>query len=326
MKYLEFSILILCFLSLVGCGKQTKDEKRDEAILSARISLTQGKCQEAIDTLESVGRDWVNADYLTTLSSAYSCRAGFSQIVFFATDVSKVDSSNIFGSFSTFTTSEADKNPDSDPKYSDNQTGLDLLLYAGNITSPSHAGRANYFAARDLGNISSQGIYLVAAQLGKFVKYYANVNSAGRKGLGGGPNTCYYTYTDVTALAAVLYLNTNTSNDTCDAGSPLGHSDLDINVETQADVKRRMCRGVILFNNFIDLFLGTTLSASSELTQLKNIEDDIESYISNCTVGGTGGINIGALCNVRSQSACESTATIQNLEIYFAAIFESLTI
>ncbi|MFZ4712234.1 MAG: hypothetical protein ACOYL6_00865 [Bacteriovoracaceae bacterium] len=322
----HFSLLFLLLIFCFGCGQSAK-EKKDSAILSARISLTLGRCQDAIDTLESLGRDHFNADYLTTLASAYSCRAGFSQIVFFGTDVAKISSSNINGSFSKFTTSPMTDSatPDTDAKFSDLQTAIDILIYAGNLSTPSNAGRSQYFNSRDLGNISTQALYMVVAQIGKLAKYYGNPDSTGLKGMGSGINTCYYTYADPQAVAAIAWINANTSNDTCNALSPAGHPDFDTGVETIANVKKRMCRGVVLFNNFVDLALGTTLSAGSEFTSLKSVQVEIEDYIVSCAIS-TSGTPLGTLCNERSQSSCEATATLQNLEIYYAAIFEPLHI
>ena len=316
-----FFVYLFC---LTGCG-QTAKEKRDSAILSARISLTQGNCQQAIDTLESAGRDQFSADYLTTLSSAYSCRAGFSQVAFFGTDVSKIDGANIEGSFSTFSTSPLTSGytPDTDTKFQDLQTAIDVLLYAGNLSTPSHAGRSTYFSSRELGNISTQALYLLVAQLGKFGKYYGNSNSSGLKGLGTGTNNCYFKYTDAQAVAAIFWLNTNTANDTCTPGSLLGHPDLDTGIQTASDVTKRMCRGVILFNNFVDVFIGTTLSAGSQFDAIRNIQDDIQTYISSCNVTGSS-TPLGALCNVRSQTECETVATDSLLQVYYAAIFEAL--
>jgi hypothetical protein len=321
-KKILFLFFIL-FLGLIGCGQSAK-EKRDSAILSARISLTQGNCQQAIDTLESAGRDQFSADYLTTLSSAYSCRAGFSQVVFFGNDVSKIDGSNIQGSFSTFSTSPLTTGftPDTDLKFKDLQTAIDVLLYAGNLSSPSHSGRSNYFSSRELGNISTQALYLLVSQLGKFGKYYGNSNSNGLKGLGTGTNKCYFEYTDAQAIAALSWLNTNSTNDTC---SPTfaGHPDLDVVIQTQADITKRMCRGVILFNNLVDVFIGTTLSTASQFDSIRNIQDDIQAYIVSCNVSGSS-TPLGALCNVRSQTECENLATIPLLQRYYAAVYEAL--
>jgi hypothetical protein len=245
-------------------------------------------------------------------------------VAFFGTDVSKIDGANIEGSFSTFSTSPLTSGytPDTDTKFKDLQTAIDVLLYAGNLSTPSHAGRSTYFSSRELGNISTQALYLLVAQLGKFGKYYGNSSSSGLKGLGTGTNQCYFQYTHWQAVAAITWLNTNTANDTCNLGS-LGHPDLDTGIQTATDVTKRMCRGVILFNNFVDVFIGTTLSAGSQFDAIRNIQDDIQTYISSCNVTGSS-TPLGALCNVRSQTECETVATVSLLQVYYAAIFEAL--
>jgi hypothetical protein len=322
---MRFTLLWIGLIFLTSCG-QSQNEKTTSAILSAKISLTNNDCQKAIDALEAVGRDQSNAEYLSTLASAYACRAGFSEITLLGSDAKKISSANILGSFSTFSTSPM-TSADSDAKYNDLQTAINILLYAGGISVPAHASRARVFNSRDLGNLSTQAIYMVLAQIGKYAKYYGNPNTLGAKGQGANTNSCYFEYADVNALAAVGYLNTNTSNDTCDALSTAGegHPDLDIGVETPANVKRRMCQGAMLFNNLIDLLLGTTLSTASSVTSITQLESSIESYISNCSISSTGGTTIGiSLCGIRSQSVCEATSTMADLEIFFAAVFEAL--
>ncbi len=168
-----------------------------------------------------------------------------------------------------------------------------------------------------------QALFITAAQIGKFTKYYSNPNADGLKGTGGSANTCYFTYTDATALTALTWLNVNSTNDTCAWGSPVGHIDLDVGTQTVDNIKKRMCRGVVLFNNFVDLFTNVILGVGSELVELKDIQDDIANYISNCNASGSS-TALGLLCNQKSQSACESTASVANLQVYFAAVFEPL--
>jgi len=78
------------FFLLCSCGKKTSEEV-EEAIDLAQTYLSDNKCEKAIDVLESVGRDRSNANYLQVLASAYSCRAGYSDIVFLTTELVKIN-------------------------------------------------------------------------------------------------------------------------------------------------------------------------------------------------------------------------------------------
>lgn len=324
-KYLPLFFIFSVTIFFSGCGKDS-DQKRADALLSARIKLTNGDYQGAIDTLESIGRDPNSADYMSTLSSAYAGKAGFSEIKLLGSDIAQISASgttSALGGFARFSTSANQIDPELDAKFLNLQKAIDLLLYAGNVSSSSHSNRASKFSKRDIGNLNTQMIYMITAQIGKFVNYYGNASATtGRKGLGTSfTNECFYQYTDATALTAITYLNTNPLNNICDSADP-GHPDI---LGATAQTISRMCRGVVLFNNYIDLFINTALGTASNVTNLSNFSSTINTYInSSCQVSNAGNVNLGALCSVKDQDTCESVATISTLEVYFAAIFESL--
>lgn len=323
-KTVNYFFLIFACLVFASCGKDS-DQKRAEALLSARIKLTNGDYQGAIDTLENIGRDPYSADYMSTLASAYAGKAGFSEIKLFGSDIallSATGTTSSLGGFARFSTSSVATDPDTDANFLNLQRAIDLILYAGEVSASSHANRSAKFSSRDLGNLNTQAIYMITAQIGKFVNYFGNANSFGVKGLGTTfTNECFYQYTDVTAQSAITYLNTNPLNNICDINDP-GHPDI---TGSSATTISRMCRGVVLMNNYIDLFINTALGTATNLTNLSTFSSTINTYInSSCNVPNAGGVNLGALCTVKDQTACEAQATMPALEIYYAAIFESL--
>lgn len=322
-QFLHSIFLILIFSVAVSCGKDS-DQKRSEGLLSARIKLTNGDYQGAINDLEALGRDPYSADYMSTLASAYAGKAGFSEIKFFGSDlalISATGTTSAFGGFARFSTSSM-TDPDLDAKFNNLQTAINLLLYAGEVSSSSHANRSAKFSARDTGNMNTQAMYMITAQLGKLLNYFGNASINGEKGLGTTfTNQCFYQYTDASALTAITYLNTGSLNNICDNGDP-GHPDI---AGASATTISRMCRGVVLMNNYIDLFVNTALGTATNLSNLSSLSGTINTYInSSCNVPNAGGVNLGVLCTVKDQDTCESTATIAALQVYYAAIFESL--
>lgn len=315
-------IIFSIFVTVFGCGKKTTEEKRDQAIISAKILLSSNECQKAIDLLEGVGRDHYHAEYLQTLSSAYACRAGFSEIKLFSSDFTFLtdgSSTSLLGGLSRFSTSSITGFADS--KFLDLQKAIDLLLYSGGVSIPSHASRSQKFSSRDLSNMNIQGIFMLMAQLGRFSNYLGNPNTNGLKGSGALTNQCFYAYVDATAQNTITALNTNPLNNTCDNGD-LGHTEI---AGATAQTISRMCRGVILMNNLMDLTENTVLNLGSSNSSIQTYIDALNSYINNSSCNVTAlGVNLGAMCAIKDLETCEQTATISELEIYFSAVYEAL--
>src|SRR5690606_2447915 len=84
-------LFILCLL--VSCSKK-KPEEVLEAIDVAQTLLSDSQCDKAIDVLPGVGIQSKDAIYLQVLSSAYACKASYSEITFIADDVSSISTTN----------------------------------------------------------------------------------------------------------------------------------------------------------------------------------------------------------------------------------------
>lgn len=312
MKVWPFLITIILLIS--SCGKSA-DEEVEDAILSANISLSAGDCQDAITTLEGIGRKNKNVVYLKTLASAYACRAGYSTIDFFTTDLALTVTPAPFGGMSRYTLAQLTfQDPlENDPKFIDMQTAINLLLYAGGIassTEPLSTERAKYFSTADLADLNAQLLYLEMVQLGIIVKTYGDT-VAGVKGAGSLTNNCLTTYT--------VYNVAPVGGGACNATNS-GHAQTDRALVSAAARKRRLCHGVVLLNGVFELLpalITTALPAGSQA--------GANAAITAITAAKTAAGAIGQVLNTQNQNACEDDNIVSelNLEKYYAFLMET---
>ncbi len=309
MKNVLILFLILLFYS---CAKSPIEESSD-AIDIALTHLSHEKCDDALEVLQDLGNQPSNAIYLQVLASAYACKASFNELSFIATDLTVLDATStetIMTSLVKFSLS-SETEADSD-NYSNLLSGINVLL--GSTTgSPSHTGRVTKFGSRKAGDMSVQALILNLVNLGKFLNYYGNVNASGAKGQGSNTNSCFINYSDPRAtsqIGAGVGGVCNSNND--------GHPDLD---KTTTAGKRRMCEGLVLLTNVIDIIDNLDLSSSTELTILEDLSTQVNTFLSAATAAG-----IGSLVTMTSQSTCEtamSTASnLNDLEFFYSIIFE----
>jgi hypothetical protein len=322
-------LLLLLLLLVSGCS-QTTEEEVAEAVLSANIYLSSRKCDKAISVLEEVGRQTGNASYLKTLASAYACAGGFNELTFFGSDLALIGTPTPFGGPSTFSTRTMTAADDS--QYESLQEAINILLYAGGIATtknPSGDLRATYFNDQDAKDINVQLMYMILAQYGRFLYYYGNTSSVGAKGEGAqGTNTCFFDYDNALTYNA----GANTMGDYLDgleaggnkcgsAGS--GHSDFN----PAATKVARLCQGVVLFNNFLDVlphFIDAfTGSGVDDFSALSTIQTAVNGYSTVLVAAKSGTENVVA---VKSQARCESenSATDEYLQFYYAFFYEVL--
>lgn len=323
---MKIIIFFFIFLSFCSCGKNDEQEVND-AIETALIHLTHSECDDAIEVLEKIGRKNKNAIYLKTLSSAYACKAGYSTVKFFGTNLKKISSvqNSFFGSLTKFTTSPMTSPTDSN--FVNLQKAIDILLYAGGIDNSSSENRGTIFSAEENQDINIFLVYLTLTQLGKFIFYYGNANpTAGTKGTGSSANGnsnnltngCFYNYNPVDATLANTISVARAANilGSCTAAAS-GHELL--TPLPNANTVTRMCQGITLFNNLVDLILNTTIPTNGEsLKDLSNTIDDLCSSISGA----------GSICTVKDQTQCEedfsASPQTDKLQLYFFSIFETL--
>jgi len=306
--------LIFTLFLFVSCAKTT-DEKVAEAIDVANSYLSKGKCQSAIDTLEDVGRQGSNGVYLQVLASAYACRAGFSELTFLLTDLDVMTQSNdILTNLSIISTSPEDET-DSD-SYLDLQTAINLLIDS-TAAAPSQSARNTKFGTRRAGDMGTQALLMMFAQLGKFLHYYGDVNpTTGVKGGGSGSNNCFIAYTDNTAIG----LLSGTCNST---GTRTGHIDLSLSSGLSA-TKSKLCEGLMLVTNIIDTINNIQIPQDSTLSALDSVKTEINSMKTAIYTGG-----LETLLDTTDQTTCttlvaptDNSGEFENLQRIYASLFE----
>lgn len=307
-------IFILVLFILVSCAQNTK-EKVDAAIDVALTHLSKYECDEAISVLNDAGNDNSNAIYLQVLASAYACKASFNEVSFLADDLPSLDASspaNIFKSFSSMSLS-TETVVDSD-EYVSIRQGISVLLNSSS-GAPSQVNRTTKFGARKSGDMGVQALVLSVVNLGKFLHYYGNTSSSGVKGGGPKTNTCFINYTDTRARAAV----------TSGAGACTvfnnGHADLAFTAGNLPAAKRRLCEGLMLMTNVLDIMDNLDLSDAGALSKLSDIADQVETFKTLANAAG-----LGTLINMTSQSACETALNTQSnlddMELMYSIMFE----
>jgi hypothetical protein len=319
MKKWTVYLYVFCFFS--SCGK-SDDQKIQDAILSASYYLSSGSCQSAIDVLENLGRQNTNARYLKTLASAYSCRAGFSTLTYFSNDLSKTATPSPLGGTTLYSTSTVSVSTPfaNDQNYLDLTTAMNILLYAGGISSgtePTASERANYFSSDDQAEINSQLMFIQLVLLGKFMGAYGAANSSGVK------TSCFTSYSN--APTDVQTIITGGAGGACTTTSG-GSTQLSSStaVISAAVRKTRLCQGVVIFNGLLESMPLVLASISGDsLGSLSGITDVIDDLKDDLTTAYPG---IGTVLTTLNQTNCEdnSAVPVADIETYYAALFETI--
>lgn len=268
--------------------------------------LSNEKCNDAIKILEDLKDQDKNPVWIKTLASAYACKAGFNEIKFVDTDVASIDSSFLLKSISILS-------------YSD-ETSVDSANYLAMKKALTILGRSDFkqatrnsdFGVRHGEDMGVQVLIYSIMQLGKYLNWYGDVDSTGKKGAGTNTNLCYLNYTYAPAIAVVGSLpGTNACN-----GINKGHPDLAANRIV------RMCEGLTLMTNIYDTLNTIDLSTSSTLSSLENIVAELNTYRTTANAAG-----VGYLLDVTSPSACETllanASDMNNAEFLFALVLET---
>ncbi len=315
-------LVSLSLLTLGACSSGNK-EKIEDGIDSALyyLSLPTPNCQKAIEELEKIGRQTTNALYLRTLASAYACRGSYGELIFFG-DIGNISSnvSSFFGSLTTLGLAvQTAPEPDS---FLDVQRALDVLLYAGGQTTPSYTNLVTIFGQRQANNLSMQTLFMLLTQLGRFNYYYGNVNASGQKGLGGGSNNCFYPYPGL--IQTTIADSADTGGRCNSSNSPVGHPQLNIATPglTNAIINRRLCYGVVIVNNLINILTNIEFSNNDALGAIVDLKDTLDTVLSQAQ--SIPDPDFQAFLEVRSQSQCETILNADNEvgQYYFASVFE----
>ncbi len=312
-------LLIWTFILLLSsCGGDP--EEVTNAIDEANFLLTDRNCAEARAALDAVGYQANNARYIGVYASTFACEANYSTVNFFADDLTNLNSAagGFFSSLAGFSTSDLMTSA-TDPDFLKLQEAIDTILYSGGNTSSSSFSRSQVFGTSDSTNLNVQALYMILVNFGRWLRYHGNASATGVKGGGTNPeaNNCLFTYnTSGPNYALVLdALNDGTAQSgTCNStNAPFVGTD-DISTADAATNKTRLCRGIVLFNNFIDIILNITFTGTNT-GELNNLAATFETLCDDIAAFGAG------LCALRDMTSCEATA-IENLEVYSAWLFE----
>lgn len=310
MKLKWISILFLLFLASCGGDKDDISNAIDEA----NFLLTTRNCAQARTVLDQVGYQASNPRYIAAYATTYACEANYSTVNFFADDLGNLSgtANGFLGSIAAFSTSNRMTSA-TDVDFTKLQQAINTILYAGSITDSSSANRIATFGAADATNLHAQALYMVLVNLGRWLRYHGNTDSLGNKGSGTNPeaNTCLYPYNDADANIITALSTGNTGP--CTVGNV--SSTTDINTGDVAVNQERLCNGILLFNNFVDLILNLTFS-SANAGNLSALSAEFETL---CT--SIGAINT-ALCSMRDMDDCKA-ADPDELALFSAYIFEN---
>ncbi len=290
---------------LVSCGNNP-EEAAAIGIDEALTLLTNGKCNQAIEVLEDLEDQDENPVWFKTLASAYACKASINVISFVDNDISAIDESQLFKSISIL--SYSDETAVDSTKYVGLRDALDIL----GRSDFSQATRTADFGPRHGEDMGVQILLYSIIELGKYLNWYGNVDATGKKGAGSNTNSCYLNYTYAPAIAIIGALPaSNACNVTND-----GHPDLN-----GAQKIVRVCEGLTLMTNIIDVLENIDLSSSSTLAALEDIVAELSTYRTTADAAG-----VGYLLDVTSPSACETLLATQsdmdNAELLFALVLE----
>ncbi len=288
--------------------------------------LSSNKCDAAIDVLEGVGRDTSNPDYLQVLASAYACRAKFDTIKFLETQTLLIQGTDATLMKSLTLLALSRETSADSQTYSDVREALNILL---NVDSeaPSQVRREGKYGAREAGDMGIQALLLSITQLGKYLHFYGNVNSAGSKGLGaantdeqGSPAShCFVEYTDSGAIA---FLGLGQTGICDNLATDDGHPDLSLAAGSLTVTKRRMCEGLVLVTNIVDILTNISLPDDPAFAVFSSVTAVAETIKTRVSADPT----LAAYIDITSQKECEeliaNASDFGDFQQVYALIFE----
>ncbi len=311
MKKLSF------FLGLVFLFSCASDEDLDlEKVREANFHLSKGECSAALSKLNEATSLTNDPFYISTLSSAYACNSDFTEINFLSNDVDNLDSSSLYTSLATFSTSVETSTESTE--YNALVTAMETIIDTTN--GGTSIERLALFGSTSTTSLNIQLLLMILAHTGKWVQYFGNADSSGTKGAGTQSNDCILNYDDANALAVITANGTGSCTNV-----PVGHPDLDIpGGEDLTDVSRRLCHFAVNQNHLLDIVLNTTLSASDSLGELDDLAVDVQAEIIAALALAPG---IGPIFDFYKYQDCIDWATSSSnydlMQLYFAAFLET---
>lgn len=319
--------ILIALFTFIGCG-QSSDEKVDSAIRQARFFLNDANCSSALSVLREVDEDKSSADFVSVMASAIACQADYTDTAGVQNLIGiDIDTAGFLSSFAAFETSN-ETTPDAS-SYVEILNAIQYILNADGGSSPSTVNRIDRYGTKGGNDLSMQALIMTTVALGKFLALYGNTDSLGQKGSGSGSNNCLINYLTDADMNSDLVADDAGSDiwTSCSSGND-AHPELNSVTLSPAVYKRRVCEGVILFNNMFEIVANIDISDNESLGDLKQVQSTIETlYIASAglaasrTWGNAGG-PINTLRTITSQNECEAR-TNNEIEIFYLAVFEA---
>jgi hypothetical protein len=315
-KIIPFILLLTLMVSCAKTDEQLCQSAKDET----KYLLTKNQCSKALSTIQG-SCDNDDAQYIALVSSSQACSSGYSELDLFATDISSINSASLISSLASLSTSN-ETQADSD-NYVALQTAIQTIL-TSTSGNPSASQRITTFGQEQGTNLNFQLLFMLVVQTGKYFNHYGDADATGTKGAGGS-NTCIYSYTNADA---VNWINTDPAG--VGAGSCVaatgseGSADLEAPVAA-AEITTRLCEGIILFNNLMDVLGNVDLSDTvyGDLSNITTVINGLYTAAITAESANYGSSVVNTVRSIRSQSDCESLTQAQ-IEKYFAIFFESV--
>ena len=316
--------LVFLFSIFLSCSK-----KGAEQVLSAKREalyfLTTGDCKEAQELLESVTPENDDSAYISLYASVFECYASYSQMDTVIDELSTIqsDTTNLFTTLAAFDSAQEVTSFD-DVKYTNILKAISIISDSSPVNGS--AGRVEHFGAGGGGDLNYQALFLTTIGLAKYLAAYGNVDSSGNKGSGGGTEVCLaqYNYGQVNTI----YLDV-LGADSCSSGTT-SNGETSINT-SDTDYLRRLCEGVVLYNQFVDLLVNLVLPGdASDLGNLVDVASVLEDFntVAAAALGITGdSAAITTYGDIRSVTGCIEAAEVgvtnsNHLETYFSLFLE----
>lgn len=313
------SLILVPFLFILfSCGK-TEEQVCVDNKQEAKYYLTKSQCSKAFKVLNNTCES-DDSEYIALVASAYGCQANYSELDFLDLDVSSINSASLLSSLASLSSSNETQADSTEYVALQNAIQTILTSTSGN---PSAAQRNTTFGSEGGTNLNFQALFMITVQLGKFFAYYGNADAGGSKGSGALGNTCIYSYTYADAVSWITTDSPGTGSCVNATGGE-GSDDLE-NPVAASEIKTRLCEGIILFNNFMDILGNVDLSDSiyGDLSSVEAVVNTLYTFQiaqENLYYSTT---HISTVRSVRLQSDCEAL-TNEQIEKYYAIFFESI--
>lgn len=316
--------IILFAIILFSCGKSPEEEAISAKRLAAHY-LSKGECSKALSALNDISTSSDDSVYFSLKASVYECRANYRQLetVLSNLDTLDADTTNLFKTLASFQSAQEVSAPDDD-QYVNILKAIEVI--SNSTSERGSVQRVAKFGTNGGSDLNYQLLLLTTIGLGKYFGAYGNIDSTGSKGAGGGGVVCLaqYNYSNV----ITSYLD-SLANDSCE-GATQGVGQTSIAI-ADPDYIRRLCEGIVLYNNFEDLLLNLRLPTNtSELGNLVDVPTVLNAFKSAAV--GFFGLNSDTAAlttyeEIRDVSSCEAianTSTVNKnyLEAYFSVFLE----